>query len=865
MFRRFERALFLFLAIILLAITAGQDVHVSAQTGPDWLASTAPTIQKVGELPQAIDQTDRDKYCVPVSYTSSTLQTEQSCEFGTSVGEVTTNGRIQAGFGVYVPLRGPAASSFFIPTNSTVSLMTMPSGTPYGSYIGEADNLSATDLRMGTNAGGTFYFITKQPSNLITNPATGKPLVMDPVNVAFSTNGEWMVARLPFSMLVRVHMTDLSVMLFAGHTEPNGYAGNPNMPLAITDDGRWVAANTDVYDNNRLVVYDLTTCSDKFTAPAGAPYCNSKNIWQGNGSDGILHANPGMRLPTHLQFTADDSLGFTARYDVEGISYKTASFVATAPGGTPHGLGLLGMGDSYIAGEGAGVYHANSNTSNDHCHESSFAYPYVLGEEYFGSYNSIACSGARTKDVVTPGKFQKDQYRGQVKDHIQEVKRDEGQIFTNFDPGYIYQDEFAQHYEPQAILLSIGGNDIGFSNIITSCVASPGTCYNTYEDRAELVSEINREYGTLVKTYKDVLQQSAGAHVYVIGYPQIAQPGGACGLNVHLNAAEVEFSAELIAYLDGVIQKAAATAGVFYVDTQHAFDGHKLCEPGKPAMHGLVTQNVPHSLVPVAAESYHPTQYGYELLAQTIAVKAGGLSAPMPSPQGYQMPAFNADLAFLDGEPLANRVIQNVGYSSDLIGDVVLRGDTQQVTISGVQLQLQPGSNYQIVLHSTPVVLAGGTTDENGDIAADVQIPADTEPGYHTLHMYGTNMAGQPVDIQKIFYVSDGTEYGNDAEPATEAADTTDGLNRTDTVPHVAGANATPSSATGTASLSEDRLAQLYTDASGVKGAETHTASAAQRNDATEKSAPGGTVFWLAGTMLVAVAVALTYRRMRRH
>jgi len=276
------------------------------------------------------------------------------------------------------------------------------------------------------------------------------------------------------------------------------------------------------------------------------------------------------------------------------------------------------------------------------------------------------------------------------------------------------------------------------------------------------VNEINASYSKLVNTYTVLREQSGGARLYVVGYPQIAKPGGDCGLNVHLNSDEVEFSSQLIDYLDSVVKRAAETAGVFYVNTQQAFDGHRLCEAsaGQSAMNGFTVGNDAgvavggHAISFIGAESYHPTALGYQLLAANIAKQTGSLTAKMPTPAPYNQPVLDSTLPFLQNVPAAGRTIAQVTNDSSMADDFAARGDAIDVAVDGDETQLQPGSKYQVVLHSVPVLLDEGGVDSDGNIATTIHIPVDTEPGYHTLHIYAQNMAGDPVDIQKIIYVA---------------------------------------------------------------------------------------------------------------
>jgi len=761
---RFKRVgLLLFCLVLLTGFGTGILHGASADDGPGWFGSDAPTLTKLLDLPVGTGQVGNSNNCAPYTYVAPGAQQSTTvCTFESPLGKLSDQGTIQTGLNVFVRLTGTSNQLYFLPAgNPAVGVVSIPSWP--GNEVGVYQNLSKADLKVNFGSGGAPYYTV--PTNdgrikLVQDWSRQQPLQAVPGSIAFSANSDWMVANMPNRGLVRVNMSDLTTQQFAGPIEPGGFSGTESsVPMAVSDDGRYVAINSDVYGSNNLILYDLSTCSDQLgKMPGQAHYCTGRNLWFGEaGQPGLRSLDNTLMYPSRLRFTDDSNLDFSANYNGPGGGLRLASFVVSAPGATQHGLGLLGMGDSYISGQGAYVYRDNSNTANDQCHVSDLSYPSTLGAEYFDSYNSVACSGAKTRNVSP--QVDEDQtlltYTGQVKDNIQEGKRGKQNILDNFLPGYIYQQEFVEQYKPNVILVSVGGDDIAFSDIITQCVlpTDGNTCYDTYEDRAELVNEIDNTYSNLVTTYQTLRQQSNGARIYVVGYPQIVKPGGNCGLNVHLDAEELTFSEQLTDYLDGVVQQAAGAAGVMYVDTQHAFDGHRLCETGAKAMNGLT---VTHTLGsgPAAPESYHPTSLGYQLLADTVAQQTSDLTAPMPAATTGSAPKFDPSLSILAEVPISGRKINWVTHQDSIAGDILVRGNAQQVTVDGSEVQLQPGSGYQIVLHSTPVLLGTGSVGADGNISNIVTIPADMAPGYHVLHLYSTDMAGDPVDIQKLVYVA---------------------------------------------------------------------------------------------------------------
>lgn len=758
--------------ILVLGIVLSWLKIAGAENGSPWATIQAPALTKTVDLPANVEPDASNTDCAPQTYTpSGKAMPETVCTFRSPLGILTTTGKIQTGTNSFVPLHGTDDRSIFLPTNdNTVALLSLPA-PGIGNHIGIYRHLTKTMMHLTVENGSTFYQVVTPPDSLLRDPASGQPIEVNTTSIAYSANGQWMVVDVPHRGLLRVSMADMSTQLFAGAVEPDWYLGVADIALAVSNDGTYAAANTDVFGDGNITMYDLSSCSDQLDIDEMVRhYCTRNDVWHGQvPGAGLLTRQPGLNRPTHLRFINDDAISFSARYEVvSGTQYKAAQFVATAAGIPQHKIGLLGLGDSYISGQGAFSYRDGTDTQNDFCHLSELSYPFLLGRTYFNSYNSAACSGAKTDNVIGTDQ----QYKGQVRDGIAEYKRDKSSILANFLPGYLYQQEFASTYKPEAIMLSVGGDDVGFADIVKQCVANAGggTCYDTYEDRMDLLNAINATYSKLVATYRTLRDQSGGARVYAVGYPQIVKAGGDCGLNVHLNASETAFATDLITYLDEVVRQAADTAGVMYVNTQDAFNGHRLCEAsaGQSAMNGFTVGKDAgvtvrgHEIEFIGAESFHPTQLGYQLLGQTIAARTNGLHADMPAPQPYRQPAVDLTLPMLENLPQTGRKPQVVHYDQTMTDDgSVLRGSEVDLHIDSSEAQLQPISPYEVVLHSDPITIGGGTVDGAGTIDAKVTIPDTVPEGYHTLHIYAKNMAGEDVDMQKVVYVmSDKDEFG---------------------------------------------------------------------------------------------------------
>lgn len=641
----------------------------------------------------------------------------------------------------------------FLPVPNSSTFITYTTEPPYGFYLYFSYNFSSSITKTfvpGTTQAA--YKVNRQPDGKLADKANHK-LAADYTSMGFSQNGQWMVVSEPNVAMLRVNLQTFEVLPFAaGFNYTIGLSPAPK--TAITNDGRYAVAASK--DFTRFMLYDLSTCGavpDTINGPAA---CQSRNL-----NSFMQQQVPGYSFTSYARFMDDNTLAVYATYKSGSVN-KTARFIISNTS-INNQINYLALGDSYISGEGAFDYQGGTDTDNNKCHLSLLAYPYLIGHDLnYNSYHSVACSGAIAEDIIDisiPNGNKKPQFGGK-----EDVSYD-NEIYQNFLPGYRAQINFVSRYQPQIVTVSIGGNDMGFSKIIMSCVPfwQPNICYNSYEDRLELVRQINNQvFPRLVQTYQKI--KAAGPpdmRLYAIGYPQIALPGGDCALNVHLNNDELIFAQLLIAYLNQVIQQAAAKTGIYYADVEDAFSGHRLCEakPGSVAMNGLTSGNDRPNWLggPIGVESYHPNVFGYQLLENRVLVTTHNLTDPMPAPNSTATPPAEAGLAILDA-PHSGRQVKVVRYDPSLTDDTIFRQTPADVTLSGGAHSLPPSTILQAELHSTPVTLDSYKTDTLGDLTAQITVPADVSTGYHSLHFYGTDVAGQSIDIYKIIYVADSPE-----------------------------------------------------------------------------------------------------------
>ncbi|MFJ2774151.1 SGNH/GDSL hydrolase family protein [Streptomyces sp. NPDC087300] len=221
--------------------------------------------------------------------------------------------------------------------------------------------------------------------------------------------------------------------------------------------------------------------------------------------------------------------------------------------------GYVALGDSYASGVGAGSY----DSASGNCKRSKVAYPVLWAAANSpSSFNFTACSGARTSDVLA--------------NQLGPLGSGTG-----------------------LVSLSVGGNDAGFADVMTTCVLqSDANCLaRVNQARAFVDSTLP---GNLDKVYSAIEAKAPAAHVVVLGYPRFYKLNGQCAAGL----SEKERSAinDAADYLNAATEKRAADHGFTFADVTSAFTGHEICS-GSPWLHSVEWLN--------PSESYHPTAPGH--------------------------------------------------------------------------------------------------------------------------------------------------------------------------------------------------------------------------------------------------------------
>ncbi len=656
-------------------------------------------------------------------------------------------------------LKGYSPSQALAPWPGGSGLIALVAASTGGSYVSLYKNPLA-NLRNQYNPSNSL--VAKQLTSAPDVPlkdTQGKTLVVNPQTMAFSSGGGWLAVESLTGSFVRINLATLQVRAFAPELTMLGSPALFKSQVAVSDNGRYIAIYNQAADFFR--VYDLNTCEP------GTEYevCESYDYLPF-----VRHNVAGFKSLEHLKFVNDGLLSFEVRADPD----SGATVYELAPRDSITSIiSYLGLGDSYTSGEGAFDYLTGTDTDNNTCHLSIHSYPLLLARDIFDGGHSVACSGAVINDLGSTSPDYKGQGKGSAKLWLllQNQPVLLSSILSSYKPGYVAQHLFVRKYQPGIVTVSVGGNDVGFGDIIRACVmphfGSGNTCYSSYEDRIELTRLIDRTLPHWTALYEQLEAESPGTRLYAIGYPQIAAAGGKCALNVHLDRNEIVFSQELIDYLNGTIRQAAAAAGATYVDISQALAGHRLCEAASydVAMNGLTAGNDSGALgIKVfGRESYHPNALGQFLIEQAILHKTHNLGPYTATPaEGDPGADKQVALERVLAAPKTGRPVNTIVPDDSMATGLVRMGHRLSIYASGLRDGLQPGANYTIRLDGAAgPVLRTIPGDSDGSVAAGIVLPGGTQPGEHTLDIVGMNQARQPVDVTRPVYVS---FAGNDTD-----------------------------------------------------------------------------------------------------
>lgn len=220
----------------------------------------------------------------------------------------------------------------------------------------------------------------------------------------------------------------------------------------------------------------------------------------------------------------------------------------------------VALGDSYSSGTGTRSYYDSG------CQRSNYSYAEIIDDERPNTtVDLVACSGAKTGDVLAK--------------QVSALSR-----------------------STRWASITIGGNDAGFSGVITSC-ALPSWASNCDAkiDAAQTYIR-NTLPGKLASVYSAIRSRAPNATVVVLSYPRLFM-GEDCNAGTFFGSGEMTRMNQTADLLRDRIRAAAQAQGSRFVfkDAIGSFTGHAVCSSAA-WLNGLSS--------PIG-ESYHPNRSGH--------------------------------------------------------------------------------------------------------------------------------------------------------------------------------------------------------------------------------------------------------------
>jgi len=341
--------------------------------------------------------------------------------------------------------------------------------------------------------------------------------------------------------------------------------------------------------------------------------------------------------------SSGDPYLYAVQVPILGMDFPRAAALGQTPQPPAAELKYVAMGDSFSSGEGVSPFDSStdvpSGPSKNLCHRSSDAYARQLDRDPAVSLQLVsfaACSGAKT-----------DQINGVWSPNDQKNANEPAQ-------------DTALSSSTDVVTVSIGGNDVQFSDFVQQCLFLDCSAASVQQSFAAQVDNLGSK---LDGAYNDILTKAPNATVYVVGYPQIMPDPSTCSnplgagitafnalvaaakvgdsaaigvvaaigqlagvsntlINNLINAGQVTFTsneitagrvftAALNSKIEGMVNIVNSPRLKFVNATASGspFAGHELCTTD-PYFNGLDIVNVPYS--------FHPNQFGQDAYRQLV-------------------------------------------------------------------------------------------------------------------------------------------------------------------------------------------------------------------------------------------------------
>jgi hypothetical protein len=327
---------------------------------------------------------------------------------------------------------------------------------------------------------------------------------------------------------------------------------------------------------------------------------------------------------------------------------------ATAAPGDEHlaGLEYVALGDSYAAGYGL---TPSTGLPVPGCDQSTTNYPHQVAAELGLDLTDVTCSGAEAVNITTTPQT--------TYDGVAPVQ--DGELSASTD----------------IVTITIGGNDLGFVDILTACAALSDTgpvvgdlaspfgsldCTSIFSPTAgpdALAAKIAGIVGPAVDAVlADIATKAPNAKVFVVGYPTLAPstpPVDGCFSSAlgtltppfpensyPYTTVDVPYLHSVEVLLDGAIADAAEAHGATMISLLAGSDAHSPCADVDDAyVNGVTVTSLTLSPLDIqlAPGVMHPNAAGAAFQAAQVEAAIRAAFPPPTAPAGDELAPTGAE------------------------------------------------------------------------------------------------------------------------------------------------------------------------------------------------------------------------------
>jgi lysophospholipase L1-like esterase len=250
---------------------------------------------------------------------------------------------------------------------------------------------------------------------------------------------------------------------------------------------------------------------------------------------------------------------------------------------------VVALGDSYTAGA---LLPTAPRATPLGCLRSTKAYPVLVAAALGASLTDVACASAGVQDMTAAQP-------------------------TNLGTNPPQLNALAP--DDSLVLLTLGGDDMGFMNVLDKCMelsftdpwGSPCQAYYTKGGTDQLAAAVRAEAPRMAAVLADIAARAPAARIVLVGYPDLFPLSGGCWPAVPITNGDITYLRGIELKLNAMLAADTRAADATFVNTFTPTIGHDFCQPER-------IRDVEGLLPGSWALPFHPNTRGQKAIATAV-------------------------------------------------------------------------------------------------------------------------------------------------------------------------------------------------------------------------------------------------------